>query len=222
MRDAGVVEPVSRGVYRLASLEPLAHPDLVTVAKRVPLGVLCLVSALSFHELTTQVPHAIDVALKRGTRMPRLDYRPTRFFWFSGPAFYEGIETDGAISGGHKVTAPKGAAASTLTRLRNVADAAGVSFNEILQVYAIKRFLARVSKLPDADSVLLKGAMMLRVWGIPRGRPTMDLDMLKRGAADQASLVDLVRKRSTVDSASNPSSHGSAAPVIELLNSPNQ
>lgn len=131
MRDAGVVEPVSRGVYRLASLEPLAHPDLVTVAKRVPLGVLCLVSALSFHELTTQVPHAIDVALKRGTRMPRLDYRPTRFFWFSGPAFYEGIETDGAISGGHKVTAPKGAAASTLTRLRNVADAAGVSFNEI-------------------------------------------------------------------------------------------
>lgn len=50
----------------------------------------------------------------------------------------------------------------------------------------------------------------------------MDLDMLKRGAADQASLVDLVRKRSTVDSASNPSSHGSAAPVIELLNSPNQ
>ena len=44
MRDAGVVVPVSRGVYRLASLDPLAHPDLVTVAKRVPQGVLCLVS----------------------------------------------------------------------------------------------------------------------------------------------------------------------------------
>src|SRR5690606_30424753 len=52
MRDAGVVEAVSRGVYRLTSLEPLAHPDLVTVAKRVPQGVLCLISALSFHELT--------------------------------------------------------------------------------------------------------------------------------------------------------------------------
>ena len=93
MRDAGVVEPVSRGVYRLASLEPLAHPDLVTVAKRVPHGVLCLISALSFHELTTQVPHVTDVALERGTRKPRLDYPPTRFFWFSGPAFHEGIET---------------------------------------------------------------------------------------------------------------------------------
>ncbi len=66
MRDAGVVVPVSRGVYRLAALDPLAHPDLVTVAKRVPQGVLCLISALSFHELTTQVPHMIDVALERG------------------------------------------------------------------------------------------------------------------------------------------------------------
>ena len=93
MRDAGVIEPVTRGLYRLASLEPLAYPDLVMGARRVPQGVLCLISALSFHELTTQVPHAIDVALERGTRKPRLDYPPTRFFWFSGPAFHEGIET---------------------------------------------------------------------------------------------------------------------------------
>jgi predicted transcriptional regulator of viral defense system len=99
MRDAGVIEPVSRGLYRLASLDPLAHPDLVTVATRVPQGVLCLISALSFHDLTTQVPHTIDMALERGTRKPRLDYPPTRFYWFSGPAFGEGIEThelDGA------------------------------------------------------------------------------------------------------------------------------
>lgn len=99
MRDAGLIEPVSRGLYRLASLDPLAHPDLVTVATRVPQGVLCLISALSFHDLTTQVPHTIDMALERGTRKPRLDYPPTRFYWFSGPAFSEGIEThelDGA------------------------------------------------------------------------------------------------------------------------------
>jgi len=93
MRDAGILDPVTRGRYRLASLDPLAHPDLVTVAARVPHGVLCLISALSFHELTTQVPHTIDVALERGTRKPRLDYPPTRFFWFSGPAFKMGIET---------------------------------------------------------------------------------------------------------------------------------
>lgn len=93
MRDAGVIEPVTRGLYRLASLEPLSHPDLVMVASRIPQGVLCLISALSFHELTTQVPHVIDVAIERGKRKPRLDYPPTRFFWFSGPAFYEGIQT---------------------------------------------------------------------------------------------------------------------------------
>ena len=93
MRDAGVVEVVSRGVYRLASLEPLAHPDLVTVAKRVPQGVVCLISALSFHELTTQVPHAVYMALERGKAKPRLDYPPTQFFWFSGSAFHTGIET---------------------------------------------------------------------------------------------------------------------------------
>jgi predicted transcriptional regulator of viral defense system len=99
MRDAGVIEPITRGLYRLASLAPLAHPDLITVATRAPQGVLCLISALSFHDLTTQVPHTIDVALERGTRKPRLDYPPTRFYWFSGPAFSEGVEThdlDGA------------------------------------------------------------------------------------------------------------------------------
>jgi predicted transcriptional regulator of viral defense system len=99
MRDAGVVTLLSRGHFRLASLDPLGNPDLVTVIARVPHGVLCLVSALAFHELTTQVPHVIDVALERGKRKPRLDYPPARFFWFSGPAFHEGVEThrlDGA------------------------------------------------------------------------------------------------------------------------------
>ena len=93
MRDVGVVVAVSRGVYRLASLDAPAHPDLVTVAMRVPQGVVCLISALSFHDLTTQVPHSIDVALERGKTKPRLDYPPTHFTWFSGPAFHEGIET---------------------------------------------------------------------------------------------------------------------------------
>ncbi len=53
------------------SLEPLAHPDLVTVAKRVPQGVLCLISTLSFHELTTQVPHMTDIALENLERVIR-------------------------------------------------------------------------------------------------------------------------------------------------------
>ena len=68
MRDAGILTQLSRGVYRLASLSDLAAPDLVTVATRIPQGVICLISALSFHELTTQIPHAVDLALPRGSK----------------------------------------------------------------------------------------------------------------------------------------------------------
>jgi predicted transcriptional regulator of viral defense system len=92
LRDAGVLVRLSRGLYRLADLPPLANPDLVIVALRLPQAVICLVSALAFYDLTTQVPHAVDVALHGGTARPALDYPPLRTFWFSGPAWAEGVE----------------------------------------------------------------------------------------------------------------------------------
>jgi predicted transcriptional regulator of viral defense system len=100
MRDSAALEVMSRGVYRLVDSPPLANPDLVTVATRVPAGVICLISALAFHELTTQIPHAIDLALPRGAEEPRLDHPPIRSYRFSGKAYTEGIEThelDGVI-----------------------------------------------------------------------------------------------------------------------------
>lgn len=93
MRDGGQLETVGRGLYRLAELPPMGDPDLVAIAKRIPAGVICLISALSFHEMTTQIPHEIYVALPRGKTRPRIEYPPTRIFWFSGPAFTEGVET---------------------------------------------------------------------------------------------------------------------------------
>ena len=93
MHDHGILERLSRGVYRLASLPGLEVPDLVAVATRIPSGVVCLISALSFHELTTQVPHAVDVAVARGTEKPRIDYPPVDVYWFSGQAFSAGVET---------------------------------------------------------------------------------------------------------------------------------
>ena len=92
MRDAKVLDQLSRGLYRLSGMASLENPDLVTVAKRVPEGVLCLISALAFHELTTQIPHEIYLAVKMGARTPRLDNPPLRVFHFSGKAFTEGIE----------------------------------------------------------------------------------------------------------------------------------
>lgn len=93
LRDAGEIEELSRGLYRLSGQKPLEHLDLVTVARRVPTAVVCLVSALSFHEMTTQVPHAVAIALPSGTKRPRIDFPPVAVYRFS-PACYEpGVET---------------------------------------------------------------------------------------------------------------------------------
>ena len=93
LRNARKIERLSRGVYRLAGGPPLKNPDLVIVAKRVPKGVICLISALAFHDLTTQVPHEVYLALLRGAEEPRLDFPPVRTFRFSEKSYAEGIET---------------------------------------------------------------------------------------------------------------------------------
>ena len=93
MRDAGELEQVSRGLYRLAGLPPLGNPDLVTVALRVPQGVICLISALAFHEITTQVPHQVYIALGPKAKKPRIDHPPVRVVWLGGKVFTEGVET---------------------------------------------------------------------------------------------------------------------------------
>ncbi len=92
LRDKGVIEQVSRGVYRLANLPPISNPDLVTVGLRFPNAVICLVSALAYHEITTQVPHSVSVAVPRESRQPSLDYPPLSVHRFSDLAFRSGIE----------------------------------------------------------------------------------------------------------------------------------
>ncbi len=92
LRDRGVIEQVSRGIYRLVDLQPISNPDLVTVALRFPNAVICLVSALSFHGITTQIPHSVSVAVSRNSRQPSLDYPPLLVHRFSDPAYRAGIE----------------------------------------------------------------------------------------------------------------------------------
>lgn len=93
MRDDGVLEQVSRGIYRLVDLPPISNPDLVTVSLRFPNAVICLISALSYHGITTQIPHAVSLAVPRGARMPSLDSPPIHAYKFSEEAFQAGIET---------------------------------------------------------------------------------------------------------------------------------
>ena len=92
LRDKGIIEQISRGVYRLKDLPPICNPDLITVSLRFPNSVVCLISALSFHGITTQIPHSISVAIPRRSRPPSLDYPPVQSHQFSDKAFTAGIE----------------------------------------------------------------------------------------------------------------------------------
>ncbi len=107
MRDRGELERLARGLYRLTDAEPLGNPDLMTVAHKLPDAVICLVSALSFHDLTTQIPREVHLAVARQSRPPRLDYPPIKVYRFSGEAFSEGIETHDQESATIKVYGPE-------------------------------------------------------------------------------------------------------------------
>lgn len=82
LKDRGVIEQVSRGVFRLADLPPMTNPDIVTVISRFPNAVICLISALSFHGITTQIPHEVFIAVGRESRPPKIDFPPIKVHKF--------------------------------------------------------------------------------------------------------------------------------------------
>ena len=92
MRDNGLVIQEGRGLYRLANEQVWSDPDLAVVSLLIPKGVICLISALYFHQITTQIPHEVYVALPKDSEKPRIKYPPTRFFWISPAPFKAGIE----------------------------------------------------------------------------------------------------------------------------------
>ncbi len=90
MVRAGALERVGRGRYRLPDAPVTKDHGLALVAAASPKAVICLLSALSFHEIGTQLPHQVWIALGRGTRRPPLDYPPLRVVRFSGQALSAG------------------------------------------------------------------------------------------------------------------------------------
>jgi len=92
MRDAGLLNTLTRGVYHLRD-EPLrGSDDLVAVAHRVPKARICLISALAFHDLTTQIPHVVFCALPRNVNRPKVDQPPVRYFIYSLECYEDGVE----------------------------------------------------------------------------------------------------------------------------------
>lgn len=93
------VRQLGRGLYASAGFDGDQNQSLVEAAKRVPRGVVCLVSALQFHGIGTQAPHQVWLALPRGSNRPRGVELPLRFCQFSGPAYTFGVE-EHTLSGG--------------------------------------------------------------------------------------------------------------------------
>jgi predicted transcriptional regulator of viral defense system len=90
--DAGVLERVGRGLYVPTGGEVTEHHTLAEAAKRVPAGIVCLLSALAFHGLTTQVPHEVWMAIDVKARKPAASWPPLRIVRFSGTGRSHGVE----------------------------------------------------------------------------------------------------------------------------------
>lgn len=103
---AGRVVRLARGLYQLSTADLQATHTLAEVGKIVPKGVICLISALAYHELTLQLPPFVWVAIDVHTRQPAHRYPPMRFVRFSKQALTEGVERHVIEGVSVKITSP--------------------------------------------------------------------------------------------------------------------
>ena len=92
LQQRGLLEPLSRGLYLSTEVSVTEHQSLIEIARRVPQGVVCLLSALVFHNFTTQNPHQIWLAVPNRARTPKLDYPPLRVIRMGDASLNEGVE----------------------------------------------------------------------------------------------------------------------------------
>jgi len=92
LEKEGRVEKIARGLYRVTNHTPGSHPDLVIASLQAPRGVICLLSALSFYEATSEIPRYVDLAIPQGTHANRIKYPPVRFYRFAPKTWKAGIE----------------------------------------------------------------------------------------------------------------------------------
>lgn len=100
------VRQLGRGLYASTSFDGDQHQSLVEAAKRVPSGVVCLLSALQFHVIGTQSPHQVWLALPRGSNRPHVADLPLRFCQFSGDAYIFGVQAHALAGGTVRVYSP--------------------------------------------------------------------------------------------------------------------
>ncbi len=92
MLARGALARISRGLYTLPDREPETHEGLIVVARRAPKAVFCLLTALRYHDLTTQAPFEVWLAVGHKDRAPTMDWPPLRVMRFSDVAMKAGVE----------------------------------------------------------------------------------------------------------------------------------
>ena len=88
----GHIARLKNGLYALADIQDISHPDLVTASVTIPNGVICLITALSFYEVTDEIPRHIDVAVPAGLKVTPVNDLPVRIYHFSSSTWKEGTE----------------------------------------------------------------------------------------------------------------------------------
>lgn len=95
LQERGLLVALGQGLYLPADAAVTEHQSLIEVARRVPHGVICLLSALRFHDVTTQEPHQVWLAIENRARAPKFDYPPLRVVRLGGASWREGVEQHG-------------------------------------------------------------------------------------------------------------------------------
>jgi predicted transcriptional regulator of viral defense system len=146
MVQSGVLERLARGQYRLVNSPISENHGLVMASRAVPRGVICLLSALSFHGIGTQLPADIWIAIPRGTRTPTIDQPPLHIVHFSAAAFTAGIQHH-RLEG---ITVPVYSVAKTLADLFKFRNQIGidVAIEALREAWRDRRF--RMDALDDA------------------------------------------------------------------------
>ncbi|MES2262668.1 MAG: type IV toxin-antitoxin system AbiEi family antitoxin domain-containing protein [Pseudomonadota bacterium] len=93
MAANGLLQKIGRGIYHLPDSLPNEHESLAFIAMKVPQAIFCLFSALQFHQLTTQLPRRVWIAMPRGSHTPKIDYPPLKMVQFGVESYAAGIET---------------------------------------------------------------------------------------------------------------------------------
>jgi hypothetical protein len=155
LRDEGGVVELSRGVFRKADAPPAAQPDLLAIAHRAPAAVVCCVSAAVLHDLTDEIPAAVQIAVPRDHRPPHIQFPPTEVFRFAVATFELGLATEEVAPGERaRVYSPERTTVD-LMRLRG-------RLGEPLALSALRRYLRRHDARPGT---LLDLARALDVLG---------------------------------------------------------